>query len=175
VIKHILCTAVLVLGASVLRADSFNFLYSGTITNSTTAVSASGTLTTVSLGGGIYEVTAITGKRTVGQTSAGITVSPLGQNLGLLYYDAPGQSSNLDGALVFGLNGIFGFDTLIYLGNNIYQETLLNLGNPGASTVANVKMSVTHLPEPATPLLLLTMGLGIWVFMRKRTSNARLH
>ena len=56
-LKHLLCTAVLICGAMALRADVFSFSYAGA------GVSASLTLTANSIGSGAYTVTGITGTR----------------------------------------------------------------------------------------------------------------
>src|SRR5258708_7897663 len=71
-LKHLMCTTVLLFGATALRADVFSFSYAGA------SVSASGTLTATALGLGAYTVTNITGIRNTTSFNTGAT--------GLFYY-----------------------------------------------------------------------------------------
>src|SRR5579863_3237687 len=60
--KHLLCTAVFLLGTTALRAELFNFSYSGGTGGS--AVSFTGTLSATEVGTGVnYNVTDVAGTR----------------------------------------------------------------------------------------------------------------
>src|ERR1700730_7384851 len=95
VIKHLLCTTVLLFGATALRADVFSFSYAGA------GVSAGGTLTAKSPGLGVYTVTSISGLR----NGTAISNSPLGG--GAFTYNASTHSLSSAGIL-FSAGGLLG-------------------------------------------------------------------
>jgi hypothetical protein len=169
--RHLACLAVLLFGGSALQASVFSFSYSGTELVSGTHVSASGTLTATATTGGLYQVTGITGTRVVGSTDETITG---GSSLGLLY--SSGSGLGLDpgsaGILTFGLSGITGTDTLEYISGLGYEETLL--AGLSSSTANLTSFTITAMPEPATLLLFLSAGLGVWVLARKLPSRKTL-
>jgi hypothetical protein len=151
--KYLLCATVLLFGATALQADVFYFSYAGV------GVSATGTLTASALGGGAYKVTDIGGLR----NGTAITDTPLTGNLGAFFY---GSSPALNaGAIMFGLHGLFGTDTVAFLGGR-YTEVIagLPLSSSGATTLQSFAI---RLPEPSTLLLLFAMGLGVLVLAQK--------
>jgi hypothetical protein len=159
VLRHLLCTTVLLFGATALRADVFSFSYAGV------GVSAFGTLTASAAGGGLYTVTDIVGYR----NKVAITDSPLGGNLGAFYYNSsPGTPLLNAGGIIFGLNGLTGLDT-VYYANGFYQESIVAL--TGVATNNLQTFTISRVPEPATLLLLCVMGLGVWILARKLPSK----
>lgn len=141
------------LGSSALQAAEFSFTYSGT------NVYATGTLTAMSEGGGLYEITNITGERN-GDT---IVESPLG-NLGVNYTGTGGVLGlESGGAIEFGLQNVIGLDTVEYVGG-IYEEVLAST-DPSITKLTT--FAVTAVPEPSTLLIFLTLGLAVWALSRK--------
>jgi hypothetical protein len=154
-LKHLLCTAVLICGATALRADVFSFSYAGA------GVSASLTLTANSIGSGAYTVTGITGTR----NGKAIT-NWLG---GIFYYSSGSPFLDGGGVFSFGISGYLGVDTVLYVGGN-YEEEMVGLPTT-TTTLSSFTMGPSTLPEPSTLLILLTMGLGFWIMARKLPSK----
>lgn len=153
--KHLLYATLLFCSATALRADVFSFSYSGV------GVTASGTLTANALGGGAYTVTdIITGLR----NGTAITDTPLIGTLGAFFY--AGKPALNSGAIMFGLKGLFGTDTVTFAGVT-GSETILGLPLGSSGTTALQSVSISRLPEPSTLLLLFTMVLGVLVLARK--------
>jgi hypothetical protein len=146
-IKYLTFTAMLLLGANALSAASFDFSFSGP------GVTATGELT-ATLSGGTYHVSSITG------TQNGATISGgSGSSFTLL------GSSFSNASLQFTVPN----------GSEIVRSTigLWEIGaGPGGVTSLITHSSVTAVPEPAVLLLLLTMGLGVWLFGRKVLSKS---
>jgi hypothetical protein len=175
--RHLACLALLLVGASASRAAVFSFSYSGvavSVLGTHTDVSASGTLTATATTGGLYQVTGITGTRIIGSTDETITSS---SSLGFLYSSSSGLTLDPGsaGILAFDLSGITGTDTVEYISGVGYEETLVNLGSPLASSTATLtSFTITAMPEPATLLLFLAVGLGVWLLTRKLPSRKAL-
>lgn len=149
-IKQLVCATVLLLGATVLRADVFSFSYSGM------GVSLTGTVTATETLPGMYTVTDIVGTRTGSGHTWAISDLPGGS---FLYSDSWGSM----GTFLLGLSGFSsGTDTLQFLGGLSVES-----GSAGASIGSFYLGSSVPVPEPATLLLLCTMGLGVWVLARK--------
>jgi hypothetical protein len=146
VIKQLLCAVVFLVGSSALRAGTFDFSFAGT-----GGVSASGVLTTTG-SGGIYTITGITGTQN-GYTisdGSGILTEAGSSFAVILDFDLPGsQAESVTGAV--GTGAEVGSKTAILTSFSI--------------------SSVSGVPESATLLLLLTMGLGVWVLVRKLPSQ----
>jgi hypothetical protein len=158
---------ILLFGGMCLRADVFSFSYSGVSISlsGTQSVSAFGTLTANALGGGLYQVTGITGTRD------GTAITDPSGDLGLLYTSSGGQLG-LDpgsaGIIAFDLAGMVGTDTVEYLSGVGYEETLLDLSNPLASSTAHLtSFNIVAVPEGSTLQILLALGLGVWILARK--------
>jgi len=143
VIKRLLCTGVLLLSATALRADVFSFSYAGV------GVQAAGTLT-ATLGFLGYNVTNIYGTR----NGTAFDASPIGA--GLFTY----SPSSYSGSIAFSL-GSLGLLNTVTFSNGDFAE----VGLTGVKTGTN--FSISRVPELATMLLLFTMGLGVWVLARK--------
>jgi hypothetical protein len=147
--KHLLYTAVLLCGVTGLRADVFNFSYTGS------QLSASGTLTATLVSGDTYKVTDITGQRN-GSTIDGLVSQGS--------FDYNGSASNV--SIVYDLGGIVYYDVSTDGSNT---ETTSILGFPvGTKNLTTFSISsVNGVPEPTGLLLLLTTGLGVCVMARK--------
>jgi hypothetical protein len=149
--KHFVYTALLLLGSTALRAGEFDFSFSGT-----GGVSASGELTTTG-SGGEYTITGITGTQNGAALSdGGGGLTFLGSNLliATITFDLPGNSGEL-------VSYIPGLEALEF--GSVFSV----LSDVSITPVG----SVSGVPEPATLLLLLTMGLGVWVFARRLPSK----
>jgi hypothetical protein len=162
-IKHLLCTAVLLLGTTALRAELFNFSYSGGTGGS--AVSFTGTLSATEEGASVnYDVTDVAGTRN-GTAFDDSSAS------GTFKYN--GSASKID--LQYSIS-IYDYD--VSSGSPATEVSSI-LGFCCFTTTNLATLSITDppppgLPEPATPVLLLTMGLGVWVLTRKLPSNKTL-
>jgi hypothetical protein len=147
-IKHLAFIAMLLLGANALSAASFDFSFSGS------GVSASGVLTATSVGLGTYDVTGVTG------TQGSKTLS-----------DGGGSSFTLAGSSVF--LATLNFDLPSHGSESVGDFFGIVSGSGLASNVDYLSItSVSSVPEPAVLLLLLTMGLGVWLFGRKVLSKS---
>lgn len=144
----IACFAFLLLGASALRADVFNFSFSGN------TVSASGTVTATDVVPGVYTITSISG------TQNGVSFSMTGSGNTLVY-----NGGSATGTFDLMIKGV-GMDVLSFAGNT-YSET----GATGANSGTNFRMA--SVPEASTASLLLAMGLGVWILARKFPSRKR--
>jgi hypothetical protein len=152
--KFMLCTAVVLVGCTAVRADTFNFSYSSTGLGG--PVNASGTLTAAQFMPGGFEVTSITGDRN------GDTIVPPGG--GGVFYWGP----NVSGSIYFTL-GLSGLLDSVTFNNGGYIE----LGTGGLYSAGNFSIG-RSMPEPATLAIFLTMGLGALVLARKMPSNRRV-
>jgi hypothetical protein len=153
-VKKLLCTAVLLFGATALRADVFSFSYAGTFFGNT--VSATGTVIATATLPNIYTITGLSGIRN------GVSISAPSINKGSFIY----SGSSSVGSFNFLLNGS-GSDLLSFSGG-LYTEsgvTGTNIGN---------NFSIRSVPEAATLSLLFTMGLGVWLLARKLPSKTPL-
>lgn len=149
-IKQLLCAVVFLVGSSALRAGTFDFSFAGT-----GGVSASGVLTTTG-SGGIYTITGITGTQNGYTISDGSGIlTEAGSSFAVtLDFDLPGsQAESVTGAVA----GSVG--------------TGAEAGSKTAILTSFSISSVSGVPESATLLLLLTMGLGVWVLVRKLPSQ----
>jgi hypothetical protein len=156
-IKRVVCAAALLWSATIVRADVFSYSYSGLGTglgDLLQSVSGNGQITATADGGGVYTITALSGT----------------QN---------GKSVSLSSDKVFAFNGssVGTFDFL--LGGSTYVLAFIGGGygdgiGPAASVGTFNISTATTVPEAATISLLLTMGLGIWVFGRKLPLKRRL-
>jgi hypothetical protein len=152
-IQNLMCTAVLLMGATALRADVFAFSYAGTFLGNTASVT--GTLTATSVVPGVYTVTNLSGTR----DSVSISDSSAGSG-GFIYGGASGV-----GTLTFLLNGLSSKSDVVAFAGSGYTEigaTGMNVGNT---------FSIRSVPEPATLSLLFAMGFGVWVLARKLPSK----
>jgi hypothetical protein len=151
--------SILLLGASALHASQFNFSYSGGTVN------ALGTLTATNMGGGVYQVTNISGTR----DGTAIAESPIG-NLGVLYTGTGGKLGLENGGAMEFAVGSSELDTVEYL-NGVYQETLVNdssiVPKITTTTLSSFTVSAVAVPEPSTLLILLTLGVAVWALGRK--------
>jgi hypothetical protein len=149
----LLCGAMLLWGATALRADSaptpFDFSYSGTGVPG--SVTASGVITATETLPGIYEITGLTGT----------------QN---------GEGISLDGTETFTYNGSSGVGTLEFLVAGLGStpdtvsfagSTFAESGVTGADTGSNFKLSDPPgvAPEPSSFSLML-IGLGGFLLAR---------
>jgi PEP-CTERM motif len=159
--------SLLLLGGSVLRADQFSFTYSGEAIGITGMynVTETGTLIATNDGNGLYSVTSISGTRDGDQTISGLVSGYpdtfLTSNSGLL-------AATLD----LSIQGV-GTD-LIAGGTGLYAETLSS-SNPFADSAGTGNLSinaVTHVPEPSTLLIFLTLGVAVWALGRKLPTRA---
>ena len=150
-IKRLLCTGVLLLSATALRADVFNFSYGG-------PSGASGTLITSTLPLGGHRITDLWGTRN------GIAISEWSLGNSFTYV----SPSIFGGAFSFNVNGKKG---TVSFASSIYTET----GVQALPKIGSNFSLTRSVPEPTTMLLLFTMGLGVWVLARKLPSrNTRL-
>ena len=154
-IKNLLCTAVLLFGATALRADVFSFSYAGT-TTLLGSVSATGTVIATASLGGLYTISDIYGTRN------GVSISAPTINMGTFTYGG----SLIAGTFNFLVNKQS--DAVAFLGGG-YAEAGLN-----PLTVSAGKISISSVPEAATLSLLFTMGLGVWLLARKLPSKKLL-
>lgn len=150
--KRVLCTIIMLLSSTALRATVFNFSYSGPLILNN--VTASGTINATDIGSGNYQITSLTGTRN------GVAISDASlANKGAFNY-------NFDiGSFAFLISGS-GVDTVTLLGGGLFTES----GVPSATFGFN--FSIVDPPSPAAPesvtlALLLTMGLGVWLIARK--------
>lgn len=147
-VKKLLCTAVLLFGATALRADVFSFSYSGTTLFGSTSVT--GTVIATALLPNTYTITDLYGTR------KGVSVSDPGTLLnGSFIYS--GSSSS----------GLFTFlspssSYTVAFNGGAYTENVIIGGN---------NFTISRVPEVATLSLLFTMGLGVWLLARKLPSN----
>ena len=139
----LLCGAMLLWGATALRADQFTFSYSGT---GTEPVTASGVITATEELPGIYEITGLTGTQITGTQSKAISL-----DAGSTFtYSGSSGTGTLE-LLVAGL----GVDTVSFAGSTFAES-----GVTGADTGSNFKLSdPPPVPEPSS-LSLLLIGLG---------------
>jgi hypothetical protein len=146
--KLLLCGAMLLWGATALRASQFDFSYSGT--GIPGAVTASGVITATEELPGIYEITGLTG------TQNGKTISLDGTGSTFIYSGSSGT-----GTLEFLVAGL-GADSVAFAGS-IFSES----GVTGADTGSNFTLSDPPLAAPEPPSLsLLLIGLGGLLFAR---------
>jgi hypothetical protein len=143
------CFAFLFLSATALRADVFNFSFSGN------TVSTSGTVTATDVVPGVYKITNISG------TQNGVSFSMTGSGNTLVY-----NGGSATGTFDLMITGV-GMDVLSFAGNT-YSET----GATGANSGTNFRMA-SSVPEASTASLLLAMGLGVWILARKFPSRKR--
>jgi hypothetical protein len=144
--------AFLLWSATALRADVFDFSFSGTYSGNT--VSTTGTVTATDVVPGIYTITSISGIQN------GVSFSMTGSGNTLIY-----SSGSATGTFDLMIKGV-GADVLTFAGNT-YTET----GVTGTNIGSNFTMGV---PEASTASLLLAMGLGVWMLARKFPSRKRL-
>jgi hypothetical protein len=152
-IRKVVCTACLLWGATALRADVFDFSYSGNWFGNT--VNGSGTLTATQVIPGIYTITSISG------TQNGIGFSMTGTGNSLVYSGGTGT-----GTFDLMIQGL-GLDVLTFAGS-LYTET----GATGTNLGTNFRI-VDPVPEVSTVSLLSAMGLGVWLLVRKFPSRKR--
>ncbi len=166
-IQKLMCTAVLLMGATALRADVFSFSYSGVsalgnVTESATLMAtATGILGSYTVTGILNGIRSVNGGNSVNFNSSSLMAGSFTYGLPLL--------SPL-GSLKLSLTGL-GTDTLSFssLGGT-ESFGLLSLKNSAGSFT----MSRASVPEAATLSLLLTMGLGVWVLARKMPAKKLL-
>jgi len=152
-IKRLVCVAALLWSATIVRADVFSYSYTGLGTgfgDPLQSVTGSGEITATADGAGLYLITAISGT----QNGTSVFLSPVDN--------------------VFAFNGSSGsFDFLLKgstyalnFGGGLYSDGFVF---PAAASSGFIQISTvtSAVPEAATISLLLTMGLGIWVFGRK--------
>jgi hypothetical protein len=151
--KVLVCATFLFWSATALRADVFDFSFSGTYSGNT--VNASGTVTATYLVPGIYTITDISG------TQNGHSFSMTGTGNTLVYSGGSGT-----GTFNLMINGV-GQDLLTFAGST-YTET----GATGTNIGSTFRMG-TSVPEASTVSLLLAMGLGVWMLARKFPSRKR--
>jgi hypothetical protein len=146
-IKHLAFAAMLLLGSSALQAATFDFSFAGP------GVSASGVLNATAEGGGNYDVTSISGTQGLKTLS-----------------DGGGSSFTLAGSSLF--YATLNFDLPSHGSESVSDVWGFVWGNGLALNVDHLSItSVSSVPEPAVLLLLLTMGLGVWLFGRKVLSK----
>lgn len=150
--SRLLCTAVLLLSSTALRADVFNFSFSGP--GGSSLVDISGTITATATGGGNYNVTDLVG---IWGTTA---ISDPSTNKGSFHYSGP--SSN--GSFSFLLSGVV--NTVTFTGGNYFDTGFPYVGSDFA---------ITRAPEAATISLLFAMGLGVWGMARKLRLKNSVH
>jgi hypothetical protein len=140
VVIKVLCAASLLLSASALRADTFNFTYTG-VTGTVTATLVN------PLTPGIYNITNVRGI----DNNVSFNSSLPG---GTLTYNASGST----GVMMFVVGGAL--DTVTFA-NGTYVDSL-------SGTASTRGFSLTPaVAEPTAILLLLIMGLGVWLLARK--------
>ena len=152
-------SALLGLGASAAKADTFDFTISG-------GHSATGTLTTDPVSGGSYLITGISGSQDGSSITGLIPVNGFAANDNLLYpapplLDLPGFSfvaGGIDYNVYFN-GGDFGGSATSY-----YETTVSGvLGS-------EVNFSVVPTPEPSS-LLLFAIGLVAFAFFPRRKTQ----
>ncbi len=152
-IRHLLCTAALLFGSTVVRADTFTFSYSGS------GVTASGTLTATSLGLGEYSVTGITNGSRDGKTITSVS--------GVFYYTNGSPSIFSNAALTLSVTGML-LDSMSYSALSGGSETAITNGlKTTTTTLTSFSINKSSVPEPSSLLILMTMCCGIWVMARK--------
>ena len=149
----VVCTAFLLWSATALRADVFDFSFSGTFFGNT--VSSVGTVTATEVVPAIYTITSISG------TQNGVSFSMTGSGNTLVYSGGSGT-----GTFDLMIRGV-GEDVLTFAGNT-YTET----GATGTNIGSSFRMG-SSVPEGSTVSLLLAMGLGAWMLSRKFPSRKR--
>jgi len=155
-VKKFLYTAVLICGATVLRADTFAFSYSETTRGTT--ISGSGDITAIADGLGFYTIT---------------DLSDAQQNGTNMFLFKPGINFFYDGSTSWGT-----FDFL--LSGKSYLPDILTFAGSSYSVIgftqpsAGNNFQISRVPEAGTLSLLLAMGLGVFAFVRKLPSTKRL-
>lgn len=143
-----LCSVMLLFGATAIRADVFDFSYSGG------GVNASGMLTATALGLGSYQINTISGSR----NSSAITGLVSGVSF---FYNSPSLTS---GSFTFDI-GPTVVDNVSFL-DGTAQETLYTSPFSFKETSVSFSINKASVPEPSALLLLLTMGFGFWALAR---------
>ena len=134
-LKTLICCAAL-FSATGLRADTFDFSFSGT-----GSVQGSGVITaTPTLLGEL--VTGVSGTESYGGLFSPATLT------GAVLY------SPTSGELIFNT-------AVLFFSNNSYSEVGLPM------STGTLKIAAVSVPESATLLLLFSMGLGVWLLVRK--------
>jgi hypothetical protein len=117
------------------------------------------------MGGGVYQVTNISGTRNNTQTITGLAPG----DLSYLYTGAGGLFglTTKGGMVEFGLKGVSGYDSFEYLSGVGYAETMFNSHGVPTSTATLKSLKITAMPEPSTLLIFLTLGVLVWALGRK--------
>lgn len=145
----LLCAVSLLMSASALRADVFQFSYTG----------VTGTLTATATVAGVYTVTDIYGTR----NNVGFDYSPVGMGTFTL------NGSTAAGTIKYSLGPSNLPDSVTFAGS-VYTETV-----QGSTPVTgnNFSISKVSVSESAGILLFPTMGLGVWILVRKMKIQPR--